>query len=182
MRPYSKTVYPTGTINQVVPSAFTTAPSQGNTDVPGIRLGSHPQPAEQALCDIPLTSAMVKESAATTRLTCAQRDQWARDNLPSRIQVALATPFGKDSSSHTPSAAIEFRHVLLFIFRSGFLHNRSHQALLDASPLARQLNGVIARYGTLDFTPLRLGIPADLATPDFIVHIKSLVTACFLHF
>jgi hypothetical protein len=72
-------------------------PPQGDTNATGIRLDSRPQPAEQALYNIPLTSAMVKESAATTRLTCAQRDQWARDNLPSRIQVALATPFGKDS-------------------------------------------------------------------------------------
>jgi hypothetical protein len=53
---------------------------------------------------------------------------------------------------------------------------------LTPFPLARQLDGFIARYGTLDFTPLRLGIPADLPTPDSIVHVKRLVTACFLHF
>jgi hypothetical protein len=104
MRPYSKTVYPTGPIPQVVPSVFTTAPPPRDTESPGISLilGDRLPPTEPVLYDIPLTSAMVKqESATATRLTCAQRDQWAGDNLPSRIQVALATPFGKDLSLHT---------------------------------------------------------------------------------
>jgi hypothetical protein len=184
MRPYSKTVYPTGPIPQVVPSAFTTAPPPRYTESPGISLipGNGLPPTEPALYDIPLTSSMVKESATATRLTCVQRDQWARDNLPSRIQVALATPFCKDLSLHALSAAIEFRHVLLFIFRSGYLNNRSSRALLNASPLARQLDEVIAKYGTLDFTPLRLGIRLGLATPALITQVKGLVTACFLHF
>jgi hypothetical protein len=108
MRPYSKTVYPTGTINQVVPSVFTTVPPQGDTDATGIRSGSRPQPAEQALYDIPLTSAIVKEVAATTCFTCAQRGQWARHNLPSRIQVALATPL------------VRTRPHILFLLLSNF--------------------------------------------------------------
>jgi hypothetical protein len=100
MQPYSKTVYPT---------VFTMVPPSRDTESPGINLvlGDRLPPTEPALYDIPLMSAMVKESATATRLTCAQSDQWARDNLPSRIQVALATPFGKDWSSHT-SAAIKF--------------------------------------------------------------------------
>jgi hypothetical protein len=184
MRPYSKTVYPTGPIPQVVPSLFTAAPPLRNTESPGISLllGDGLPLTEQALYNIPLTSSMVKESATVTRLTCAQCDQWARDNLPSRIQVALATPFSKDSSLHAFSAAIEFRHVLLFIFRSGYLNNRSSRALLGASPLARQLHEVIAKYGTLDFTLLCLGILFDLATPALITHVKGLVTPFFIHF
>jgi hypothetical protein len=132
--------------------------------------------------DLPLTSAMVKANASTTRLTCAQRDQWARDNLPSRVQVALATPFGKDSLSHTFSSTVEFRHVLVSFFKSGFLSVRTKGAFLGVSPFACRLVRLIAWYGTIDFTPLRQGISTNLPTPELIVTTQSLVTACFLHF
>lgn len=58
--------------------------------------------------------------AAMTALTCPQHDQWAQENLPSHLQVALDTPFGNDSLLHTISMAAEFQHVLLFVFKSDF--------------------------------------------------------------
>jgi hypothetical protein len=54
--------------------------------------------------------------------------------------------------------------------------------LLCASLFALKLNWLCRQYGSLDFTPLREGIPANLSTPDLIPHLKGLVTACFLHF
>jgi hypothetical protein len=135
MRPYTQTVYPVSTISQEFPLALATAPTPWDTKYPGIGLGGGQWPrTEQALYDIPLTSAKVRESPATSRLSCAQQDQLACDNLLSRIQVALATPCGKDLSLHNFSATVELRHVLLFILRSAFLNNRSHQALLNAFP------------------------------------------------
>jgi hypothetical protein len=68
------------------------------------------------------------------------------------------TPFGKDSLSHTFFAAFEYRHVLLFVFKSVFLDVCTTQALLQASPLARCLDELIARYGA------NLPTPALLAT------------------
>jgi hypothetical protein len=66
--------------------------------------------------DIPLTVYMVQASALTmTRLTCAQRDQWVRENIPSRVPVALDAPFGKESLSHSFSSAVAFRHILLLV-------------------------------------------------------------------
>jgi hypothetical protein len=71
--------------------------------------------------DVPLTLSMVQASAPTsTRLTRAQLDQWARENLPSRAQVALDTPFGKESLSHSLPYAIAYRHVLLLVFKSEY--------------------------------------------------------------
>jgi hypothetical protein len=71
--------------------------------------------------DIPLESLMVKMSASGTCLTHAQRDHWARDNLLSRVQVALNTPFGKDCIAHSFLAAVELQHLLLLAFKSSYL-------------------------------------------------------------
>jgi hypothetical protein len=125
---------------------------------------------------------MVKPGTGGTRLTRVQRDQWARDNLPSRVQVALNTPFGKDSISHSFSAAVGLRHVLLLVFKSSYLSVQSHRNLLRASPLASRLSWLQQRYGGLDFRSLRDGIPTDMPTPDLVAHLKGLVTACFLHY
>jgi hypothetical protein len=126
---------------------------------------------------------MVQASAPSmTRLTRAQREQWARENLPSRVQVALDTPFGKESLSHSFSSAIAFRHVLILVFKSEYLSVRAKRTLLRTSPFALKLNWLCRQYGRLDFTPLPRGIPANLSTPNLIPHLKGLVTACFLHF
>jgi hypothetical protein len=125
---------------------------------------------------------MVKPSTTVTRLTRAERDQWARDNLPSRVQVALNTPFGKDSITHSFVSAVQFRHILLFISKSGFLSASSERNLLRASPLARRLSWLRKQYEGIDFTSLRDGIPANLRTPELIEHLQRLVTACFLHY
>jgi hypothetical protein len=139
MRPYSKTIYATG-INRQEAQATKVAMAPAVSALARVLVsetGKLTTTAGQAPYNIPLTSAMVKSTAPTTRLTCAQRYQWARDNLPSRIQVALATPFGKDSTSHTFSAPVVFRQGLLFIFKSAFLSDHAHRDLLSASPLAR---------------------------------------------
>jgi hypothetical protein len=178
MRPYTKTVYASGALSSPVAILATAGPTASGavaepTDFPDGRSLTN---------DLPLTSAMVISNLSTSRLTCAQRDQWAQDNLPSRVQVALATPFGKDSLLHTFSAAVKYRHVLLFVFKSGFLDVCTTQALLQASPLARRLDELIARYGAINFTPLQNGIPANLPTPTLLATTQSLVTACLLHY
>jgi hypothetical protein len=124
---------------------------------------------------------MVRTSTSA-RLTRAQRKQWARENLSSCVQVALNTPFGKDSISHSFSAPVQFRHVLLFVFKSGYLSVPACRQLMRASILAPRLNWRRQRYKGLNFTSLRAGVPATLSTPELISHLTSLVTACFLHY
>jgi hypothetical protein len=183
MRPYTKTIYASGMPLPSTTTLATKAPAACGAlaDHKPLRSPVLPE-ARSTPNDLPLTSAMVKANASMTRLTCVQRDQWARDNLPSRVQVGLAIPFGKDSLSHTFSSAVEFRHVLVFVFKSGFLIVRTKRAFLRVSPFACRLVRLIARYGTIDFTPLRQGISTNLPTPELIAPTQSLVTACFLHF
>jgi hypothetical protein len=63
---------------------------------------------------------MVKTSASQTRLTHAQRGQWARDNLATRVQVALNNPFDKDYVAHSFSAVVKFCRVILLVFKTEF--------------------------------------------------------------
>jgi hypothetical protein len=180
-RPYSKIIYPsgveTGADAQRVTRAPPPLPSRIVQNVGDGDLSEHATTLE-----VLLTSSMVQASAPTlTRLTRAQRDQWARENLPSRVQVALDTRFGKESLSHSFSSAIAFRHVLLLVFKSDYLSVKAKRTLLRVSPFARKLNWLCRKYDNLDFTSLQNGIPGNLSTPDLIPHLKGLVTACFLH-
>jgi hypothetical protein len=97
------------------------------------------------------------------------------------VQTALDTPFGKDYISHSFSAAVQLCHVLLLMFKSGYLSVWTSFNFMHALQLARQLNWLCQRYGDLNFPSLPDGIPANLSRSDFIAYLHGLVTACFLH-
>jgi hypothetical protein len=181
VRPYTKIVYPMR--EATAPSATvsisrTSTPTQAPAGV-----AKNLSVANASLSEIPLISSLVRTSTNWARLTRAKRDQqWARDNLPSRVQVALNTPFGKDSPSHSFAAAVQLRHVLLFVFKSTHLSVRAGRNLMRASLLARRLHWLCQRHGGLDFRALRDGVPANLTTPDLVARLQGLVTACFLHY
>jgi hypothetical protein len=44
------------------------------------------------------------------------------------------------------------------------------------------LNWLCQHYDRLDFTSLREGVPANLATPDPITPLQGLVMTCFFHY
>jgi hypothetical protein len=180
VRPYTKIIYPMRDAT-ALPATVSISPTSTPTQAPAgvaapLSVANAPSP------EIPLISSLVRTSTNGARLTRAQRDQGARDNLPSRVQVALNTPFGKDSPSHSFTAAVQLRHVLLFVFKSDYLSVRARRNLMRASLLARRLHWLCQRYGGLDFRALRDGVPANLTTPALVARLQGLVTACFLHY
>jgi hypothetical protein len=137
VRPYSKIIYPsgveTGADAQCVTPALPKLPSRIVQNVGDGDLLEHATTLE-----VPLTSSMIQASAPiSTRLTRAQRDQWGRENLPSRVQVALDTHFGKESLLHSFSSAIAFRNVLLLVFKSDYLSVKAKRTLLRVSLFAQ---------------------------------------------
>jgi hypothetical protein len=180
VHPYTKIVYPMREATASI-ATFSISPTSTPTQAPAgdaedLSVANAPSP------EIPLMSCLVCTSTNGARLTRAQRDQWARDNFPSRVQVALNTPFGKDSLSHLFAAAVQLRHVLLSVIKLAYLSVWAHRNLMRASLLARRLHWLCQRYGGLDFRALRVVVPANLSTPDLVARLQGLVTACFLHY
>ena len=106
----------------------------------------------------PVTSAVVvpqTATPATPSVTKAAREQFVREHLPTRVQTQLDQPYGKDTLSQSFLMPAHFRVVLLPLFKSRLLCNRSRKALESAWRLARRLAQLLKRYRTVDFRPLQ---------------------------
>ena len=115
-------------------------------------------------------------------LTSARLDKFASEVLPTSVQVQLAQPFGKDNIKQSFTSEKCFRHILLPLFKSGFLPCRAKKALATASIDARRLLQLIKRYRDVDFRPLQ-GFQADWeATTTIRSDWKAMTSACLLHF
>ena len=62
----------------------------------------------------PLHSSVIPKTAHALRLSSQQQNQWARSTLPSRVQVHLDNPFGKDTVSQSFTTYVCFCHMLVF--------------------------------------------------------------------
>jgi len=74
----------------------------------------------------------------------------------------LNEPFGKDSLDRCFMSEVSLRHVLLPVFKSGFIHkdDRRWMLLKEACPPARTLFDLWDEHGDVDFNDLR-GCPPD---------------------
>jgi len=118
----------------------------------------------------------------TQSITIREREQFVRDVLPSRIQVMLDQPFGKDRRC-SPSFVSEasFRHVLLLLFRSRLLSETDWGLLATANVYAFLLLTLLRDYDHLDFRSLR-GYPAGWQEEtDLNYERLRLTTAAVLH-
>jgi hypothetical protein len=133
----------------------------------------------------PRTSILVNTVSSTTAIktkSTQQRDQWARNNLPTRVQVHLDNPFGKDTKKQSFTTDVRFRHVLVFIVKSGYTTVEDRNILGFAYPLARRLFKIIRNTKNTDFRPLKNGIPPCITNEALIKEQQAMVTACFVHF
>ena len=64
---------------------------------------------------------------------------FARDKLPTSVQIQLNRTFGKDSLSRSFYAEKRFRHIILPVLKSGYLSCRSTKNLEKAAFRVRQL-------------------------------------------
>jgi hypothetical protein len=107
-----------------------------------------------------------------------------KQSLPSAVQVQLDQPFGKDSLSHSFTADAEFRHILVFLFRSCYLTRKDRSLLIAADPLAKRLSVLIRRYNSVDFRPVRgFAMHRDYESETAINPDRvRLTTAALLHY
>jgi hypothetical protein len=87
-------------------------------------------------------------------LTKQQREEFYK-SLPSAVKIQLDQPFGKPSSSHSFTGDIEFRHVMLFVLRSGFLSRKDRSTFVRSHPLVKQLSILLQEHRNVDFRPIR---------------------------
>jgi hypothetical protein len=131
---------------------------------------------------ITLTTSPSAENWSQGHLTSKKLDQFAETILPSSVQIQLAQTFGKDSVNHSFYAEKCFRHILLPLFKSGFLSCRATKALEKACRRARQLQQLRKKHQNVDFLPLQ-GFQADWeSTTTIREDWKAMTTACLLHF
>lgn len=114
--------------------------------------------------------------------TRTQREDWAKDNLPDRVQLLLEQPFGKDNINQSFTSDLRFRHVLIFLYRSGYLSRRVRSHLEKACWLAKNLAKIIRQYKPTNFQPLRVQSPNWEQESELSTERKELTTACFLHY
>ena len=102
--------------------------------------------------------------------------------MDDRIRVKLDQPFGKDNLSQCFRSEACLRHLLLLLWKSGFLLGDGWSALCVASQPAATISRLLRRYGDTDFNPLR-GFPTAWADETSVneqrVHMTS---AALLHF
>ena len=119
---------------------------------------------------------------SATKLTTHHLEEFAKEILPTSVQVQLAQPFGKDSINQSFYAEKSLCHVLLPLFKSGFLSRRAIKALEKASPRARQLQQLRKKYEPIDFRPLQGFQPDWESTETIRQDWKDMTTACALYY
>ena len=128
------------------------------------------------------TTICTNDNWKSGALTSKRLDNFATVVLPSSVQIQLAEPFGKDSANHSFYAQKCFRHILLPVFKSGFLSCRASKMLAKASRIARLLQMLRKRYEKVDFRPLQ-GFQSDWeSTTTIRDDWKAMTSACLLHF
>ena len=103
-------------------------------------------------------------------------------SLPSSTQLRLDESFGKDNINHSFSTDCVFRHVLIFLLKSGFLSPTCLNILQDASIHVYTMSFFLRRYGRVDFSSLR-GYQQSWDKRTHLEHERrAMTTACLLHY
>ena len=134
------------------------------------------------------TTSRVTPSGPTVRTVftqSVQRDfRRQLDEIDPRISAKIDQPFGKENLSQTFTSDASLRHVLLPLWKSGFLAG-SHDdwsSLCDAYYPARALHGLLEDYGDIEFEPVRGYNPLWGSETEVNQNRVAMATAAFLHF
>ena len=92
---------------------------------------------------------------AATRNTMSKKEREAfAATLPTKVQLMLNQPFGKDNLNQSFKAEARLHHVLLPLFRSGFLGDDDWANLGAGCKEARTIIDLLGEHGGIDFRPL----------------------------
>ena len=128
-------------------------------------------------------SSLMLQSLPTLNnsVTKKERERFA-STLPPHVQVMLDSPFGKESLDRCFTSEACMRHVLLPLWKGGWLEADDWSALAGASFEARTLLDLMKAYGDLDFNALR-GYPEG-ALEETVINMDRvrMSTAALLFF
>jgi hypothetical protein len=149
---------------------------------------------EQTRAHFPLNSMVTKgpdplffrHPTVKEAFTQAARNRFKAqlDDLDPRIRAKLEQPFGKDNLQQCFRSEGTLRHVLLPLWKSGFLVGdaMAWDNLAEAYFPAKVMLGMLDKYGDVDFNPLR-GFPQDWESEtSFNTDRIEMVSAAMLHF
>jgi hypothetical protein len=142
-------------------------------------------PATSLLLSSPQVPTITSPSDLHVPRNLTRHDHEAfKATFPTPVQVQLDQPFGKDTSDLSFTSDVEFRHILLFLYRSCFLTRSDRRRLEKADPLALQLSRLLCKYSPLDFRPFQgYGLYADFETETEInQHLVDLASATLPHY
>lgn len=106
------------------------------------------------------------------------------DQYDPRIRAKLDQPFGKDNLTQCFRAEPRLRHVLLPLWKSGFLYQDdvAWTSLATACTYSRTFLVLLREYGDVDFNSLR-GYPVDWESESAINENRvRMTTAALMHF
>ena len=129
-----------------------------------------------------LEAALPLPTGVSTFSTKAEREQWAKANLPSPVLVQLNQPFGKDRINQSFTVQAAFRHVLCALIKSGFLPDHALAALEAAYAPAAAYTRLAKSHSLVDFSSLRDPIPQDMPSDVMIPLYSCMFTALLLHY
>jgi hypothetical protein len=117
-----------------------------------------------------------------TAMTSTTRDAFIREQLPTRVQIALDQPFGKDSLSQSFYSEVNFRHTIPYLYNLGWLSKRDRSALEAALPVAKRYAILWKQHRDVDFRPARGFWDNWQDNTVLDGERKKMITACFIHF
>jgi hypothetical protein len=124
-------------------------------------------PRESAATRFPVTVGQLVSPLPTVNNSVGRvaREAFVTTMLSPRVQALLNQKFGKENLNQCFAAEACFRHVLLPLWKSGFLEDdeQAWNALSGASAEARTLLDLLREYGDVDFNALQ-GYPANWNT------------------
>jgi hypothetical protein len=115
-------------------------------------------------------------------MTTPIREAFIRENLPTRVQIAMEQPFGKDSCLQSFFSEVTFRHTIPYLYNFGWLSKRDRKALEAACHLAKRYAILWKKHCRVDFRPARGYWSNWTDTKTLDGERKSMITACFLHY
>jgi hypothetical protein len=112
--------------------------------------------------------------------TKAQREAFAQSHLPSRVQLELDQPFGKNTKTQWFTSDVRLRHTFVYIFP--FLDPFDRIKIQKASYRAFQFAQILEEYDNVDFLSLRGFDPDWKSRKELSAERQAMTTACFLHY
>jgi len=172
---------------RVVPSLTTTTSPQTHIAVPAVK--STPTSIKRTSTTVspPARKSSVSWDPTlapdTPRLTASFNDQYFdRSVLPTHYNLIRDTKFGKPNTNQSYTSEKTMPHVLLPLYKSGYLGQDSLNTIFASYPRARLLWSEHKRLQDIDFRPLRQPNPNWKTQEAIDPHRVDMAAACLLHY